>query len=99
MSRTEYDAMAATGRLQPTLKGTDMKHVTLPSDRNAFRSTVSGSLFAEFDMVDAQTMPGGNSAWLIVYGPRSIHGKLALKKGLSVAELPYVKNLRIIEVK
>ena len=61
MSRAEYDAMAATGRMLPTVKGMEMKHVTAPPDPNAFRAAVPGSVFAEFDMIDAQVSRGGNA--------------------------------------
>ena len=97
MSRAEYDAMVATGRMPPTVKGLDMKHVTAPPNSNAFRAAVTGSLFVEFDMVDAQLSPGGNSAWLIVYGPNSVQGRLAINRGLAVSELPRVENVIIAE--
>ena len=99
MNRAEYDTMVATGRMQPTVKGLDMKHVTIPPDSNAYRATVTGSVFVEFDIIDAQTMPGGNPAGLIVYGPRSVHGRLAINRGLSVAELSRVENIVIMEIK
>ncbi len=85
------------GRMQPTLKGMDMKHVTAPPDSDAFRAAAVGSVFVEFDMVDAQVSPGGNAAWLIVYGPNSVQGRLAAKRGIAVAELPRVENMTITE--
>ena len=97
MNRAEYDAMAAAGRMQPTVKGMEMKHVTVPPDPDAYRAAVAGSVFAEFDMIDAQVSRGGNAAWLIVYGPNSVLGRLAKQRGQSVAELPRIENLTITE--
>ena len=36
MGRAEYEAMVTTGRVQPTVTGLDMKHVTAPPDPEAF---------------------------------------------------------------
>lgn len=97
MSRAEHDVMAAAGRVQPTVAGLDMKHVTAPPDSNAFRAAVRGSVFVEFDVIDAETSPGGRAGWLIIYGPKSAPGRLAAGRGLTVAELPRVQNVMITE--
>jgi len=97
MSRTEHDAMAAAGRMLPTVGGLDMKHVTAPPDPDAFRAATRGSVFVEFDMIDAETSPGGRIDWLIIYGPKSALGRLAAMRGLTVADLPRVQNVVIME--
>jgi hypothetical protein len=51
----------------------------------------------EFDVVDAQVSPGGKLGWLIIYGPNSAIGRLAAKKGMTVASLPRVENVVITE--
>lgn len=84
MSRAEYDAMVATGRVQPTTDGREMKHVTAPRDPNSFRAADPGSVFAGFDVDDAQVVTGGRAGWYIVYGPNCIHGRKALHKGMIV---------------
>ncbi len=99
MSRAEYDAMIATGRVQPALDGRDMKHVTAPPDRSSFRAADVGSVFVEFDMDDAQMLPGGKQGWYIVYGPNSVHGRSAMLKGKTVMPLPAVQNVIITEIK
>jgi hypothetical protein len=97
MSQTEHELMVTTGQIQPTVTGLEMKHVTAPPDSSAFSSAPAGSVFVEFDIVDAQVSPGGNAAWLIVYGPNSIQGRLVARRGLAVAGLPRVENVMITE--
>jgi hypothetical protein len=97
MSRAEYDAMVAAGRVQPTAAGLDMKHVTAPPDPDAFRAAPSGSVFAEFDVVDAQVAPGGHPSWLILYGANSTLGRLAARRGLPAAALPRAANVVVTE--
>ncbi len=99
MSRAEYDAMAMADRMQPTLDGREMKHVTAPPDRSSFRAAEAGSVFVEFDTVDAQMATGGKQGWYIVYGPNSFHGRNATRNGRAVAALPDVKNVIIMETK
>ena len=99
MSRAEYDAMVKAGRMQPTLDGRETKHVTVPPDRSSFRAAEAGSVFVEFDTVDAQTAPGGKQGWYIIYGPSSFHGRNAIRKGRTVAALPDVQNVVIMESK
>lgn len=99
MSRAEYDAMVATGRVQPNLDGREMKHVTLPPNPNGFLSADAGSVFAEFNVDDQQVAPGGREDWFIIYGPNSPRGRNALNKGILVTELPTVDSLMITKVK
>ena len=74
-----------------------MKHVTAPPDPDAFRAAAAGSIFVEFDMVDAQVSPSGTAAWLIVYGPRSVQDRLAARRGQTVSEPPRVENMKSTE--
>ena len=99
MSRAEYDATVRAGRVQPTLRGEDMKHVTLPPVAQEFLSAPKGSVFVEFDIIDAYTSPGGRVGWLIVYGANSFLGQLALRRGHPFVELPRVANVVVTETK
>ncbi len=99
MSRAEYDATVQTGRLQPTLRGEDMKHITSPPLAREFSAALKGSVFAEFDMIDAYTSPGGRVGWLIVYGANSFLGQVALRRGQANVELPHVANISITATK
>jgi len=99
MSRAEYDAMVAAGRVKPNLDGREMKHVTAPPDPDSFRAAGPGSVFVEFDVDDAQMTSGGRQGWHILYGPNSVHGRNALRQGKLVAELPAVQNVVITETK
>lgn len=99
MSRAEYEAMVAAGRVQPTLDGRDMKHVTSPPAPNDFRAADPGSVFVEFDVDDAQMLPGGRAGWFILYGPNSVHGRNALRKDETVTALSVALNIAITETK
>lgn len=100
MSRAEYDAMVTTGRTQPRLTtGQDAVHVTRPSDPGAYRAAPAKSVYAEFDVDDAQMTNGGTAGWAILYGPNSPLGTLAARKGTPLTAMPAVTNLVIIAVK
>ena len=99
MSRTEYEAMVATGRVQPNLDGREMKHFTSPPDPDSFRAADPGSVFVEFAVEDTQVLPGGHQDWFIVYGPNSVHGRNAIRKGVLVMPLPAVSGIIITEIK
>lgn len=86
------------GRVLPTTAGQDMKHATAPPDPKAFRAAARGSVLVEFDVIDAQTSPGGRAGWLVIYGPKSALGRLAIGRGLTVAGLPRIQNVVITEV-
>ena len=100
MSRAEYDAMMATGRVQPRLSmGQDAAHVTLPPDPDAYRAAPIGSVFVEFDVDDAQMTSGGTAGWTIIYGPNSIYGTVAARRGNPLTGMPPATNLIIVAVK
>ena len=99
MSRAEYDVMVKARRMQPTLDGREMKHVTAPPDPGGFRAADAGSVFAEFDVDDAQVVAGGKQGWYIIYGPKCIYGRKALQKGIIVTEMPAVQNVVITRTK
>ncbi len=100
MSRAEYDAMAATGRVQPRLStGQDAAHVTRPPDPNAYRAAPVGSMFVEFDVDDVQMTAGGTAGWAIIYGPNSLYGIMAARRGKPLAAMPAATNLVINTVK
>lgn len=100
MSRAEYDTMIATGRLQPRLStGQDLVHVTLPADPASYRAAPAGSVFAKFDVDDAQMAKGGTAKWKIFYGPNSPPGILSARRGNPLAGMPSVTNLVLVAVK
>lgn len=100
MSRAEHDAMLATGRVQPRLStGQDAAHVTWPPDPDAYRAAPAGSVFVEFDVDDYQTTSGGTAGWTIIYGPNSIYGIIAARRGNPLASMPSAANLVIVAVK
>ena len=100
MSQAEYDAMLTTGRAQPRLTtGQDTVHVTRPSNHEAYKAAPAKSVYAEFDVDDAQMTNGGTAGWAILYGPNSQFGRLAAQRGTPLTSMPAVTNLVIIAVK
>lgn len=96
MSRVEYKAMAAEGRVQPDLYGKDLKHATLPPDAGAYRAAETGSVFVEFDVSDAQIAPGGRDGWAIIFGPNSPRGILEARRGRPLGGMPAAGNITVI---
>lgn len=76
-----------------------MKHVTTPPDPGSFRAANPGSVFAEFEVDDAQMVFGGRQGWYILYGPNCIYGRKALQNGLIVNEMPAVQSIVITKTK
>lgn len=91
--------MVAAGKVLPTVEGMDMKHVSLPPDADTYRAAEPGSIFVEFDVIDAQISPGGNEGWVIIFGPNSTLSRLAAQRGLAVTALPRVENIIIRETR
>ena len=99
MSRAEYDAMAVTGRVQPRLStGQHIAHVTLPPNPAAYRAAPVGSVFVEFDVDDTQMTAGGTEGWAILYGPNSVFGIIATRRGKPLADMPAATDPVIIAV-
>lgn len=96
MSRAEYKAMAAEGRVQPDLYGKDLKHAALPPDAGAYRAAEAGSVFVEFDVSDTQIAPGGRDGWVIIFGPNSPRGMLAARRGQPLDGMPAAENITVI---
>jgi len=96
MSQAEYEAMVSQGKVQSnTNNGLDMKHVTVPPDPSAYAAADSGSVFVQFDVPTSQLAQGGKAGWGIVYGPNSIHGRLAAQKGSPVSGMPDACNISV----
>jgi hypothetical protein len=86
MSRTEYDAMIGSGRVQESFSGTT--HVASPADASAFiNQAASGSLYVEFN-VPTLSLKATNEGWSKVLGPNSLEGRLAARKGLPIPQMP-----------
>jgi pretoxin HINT domain-containing protein len=96
MSQAEYEQMVATGRVQPTQAGLEQKSVTVPPDPDSYRAAGPGSVFVEFHVPTSQLAQGGKTAWGTVFGPESIFGRLAAKRGISLpAGMPEARNIVI----
>lgn len=80
MSPNEFSAMQKTNMVQESMSGTT--HVAFPADANAFmRQAQPGSMYVEF-FVPSNSLKVTNLAdgWAKILGPRSVEGRLALKK-------------------
>jgi RHS repeat-associated protein len=91
MSQAEYDAMAASGRVQESFSGTT--HVASPADASAFINQAKpGSLYVEFN-VPTSSLKATNAGWSKIIGPNSLEGRLAGRKGLPVPQMPNATNI------
>jgi RHS repeat-associated protein len=100
MSQAEHDAMKATGKVQSNINtGQDMMHITVPPNPDAYLAAKPGSIFAEFDVPNAQLTAGGKPGWGIVYGPNSIYGRLAAQQGNPLTGMPDAMNIFITQTK
>jgi hypothetical protein len=72
------------------------KSVSVPPDPGSYQAAAPGSVFVEFDVPTDQLTQGGKSGWGIVYGPESIHGRLAARRGLALPPgMPEARNIII----
>jgi len=93
MSQAEYDTMIKTGKVPESFTGTT--HVASPADINAFgKQAKPGSIYVEFD-VPSSSLKATNQGWSKIVGPNSLEGRLAVKKGNPVPEMPSATNIEI----
>ena len=93
MFRAEYDKMVKTGKVQESYSG--ITHVANPADYNAFyKQAKKGSVYVEFD-VPLSSVKQTKDVWAKILGPKTPEGKLNLKKGLPVPEMPNAENIKI----
>jgi hypothetical protein len=79
MSPAEYGKMQKTGYVQESNTGTT--HVANPADKTAFgKQAPVGSVYVEFDVPLSSVRQTGES-WAKILGPRSLEGRLLVKKG------------------
>jgi hypothetical protein len=91
MSQIEYDAMRVSGRVQQSYSGTT--HVASPANATAFiNQAKSGSLYVEFN-VPTSSLKTTNEGWSKIIGPDSLEGRLALRKGLPVPQMPVATDI------
>lgn len=94
MSKTEYDKMVASGRVQESYTGTT--HVASPANPHAFgQQAPKGSVYVEFDVPAGSVAPGGQPGWGRILGPNSMEGRNAALRGRPVPEMPPAENIKI----
>ncbi|OPX41839.1 hypothetical protein CLHUN_42910 [Ruminiclostridium hungatei] len=96
MSQTEYDAMVKSGKVQESSTGTT--HVASPANPEAFKSAKPGSLYVEFE-VPASSLVATSKGWAKIVGPNSLEGRMAVKKGNPLPEMPKAGNVKIEGIK
>ncbi|GIO67642.1 hypothetical protein J21TS3_24630 [Paenibacillus cookii] len=97
MSEDELSKMTKTGKVQESYSGTT--HVAHPSNPSAFgKQAKPGSVYAEFD-VPLSSLKPTNEGWAKIIGPNSLEGRLAVKKGLPIPQMPSATNIRTIRMK
>jgi hypothetical protein len=97
MSAEEHALMKQTGKVQESLSGTT--HVANPANAEAFmKQAAPGSRYVEFKVsVDSVKMT--NQGWAKIIGPNSLEGRMALRKGLTVPEMPSATDITWIASK
>jgi len=70
--------------------------VTVPPEPESFRAAKPGSVFAEFDVPEAQLKPGGDSGWGLVFGPNSNWGIIMARRGTPVDAMPEATNIELV---
>lgn len=88
MSTNELKAMQSTKMVQESVTGTT--HVASPASANAFmRQAKPGSTYVEFT-IPSSSLKITNPAegWGKILGPNSMEGRLALRKGEPVPQMP-----------
>lgn len=94
MSNDEYEAMMATGKIQPSPNNPHVKHVAYPSDMEAFgKQAAPGSVYVEFDVPLDSVKPAG-SGWARIPGPDSPESRLNEKRGGEKLKFPDIINIR-----
>ncbi|SHI25091.1 hypothetical protein SAMN02745823_03900, partial [Sporobacter termitidis DSM 10068] len=94
MSQAEYKKLLETGTVPESFSGTT--HVANPADISAFgKQAKPGSVYVEFDVPSTSIKPTSNG-WSKIIGPNSLEGRLALKKGLALPEMPKATNIKIV---
>ena len=92
MSLEEQQAMERSGMVQEGSGG--MTHVAHPADPVAYeRQAPAGDRYVEFDVPAVSLRAGGAPGWAIIAGPNSLYGRLALRRGEPVPQLPPVRNV------
>lgn len=93
MSQAEYETMVKTGKVPESFTGTT--HVANPATSEAFgKQAKSGTIYVEFDVTTSSLKPT-NEGWSKIVGPNSLEGRLAVKKGNPLPEMPSVTNIKV----
>jgi hypothetical protein len=91
MSQGEFSAMRTSGKVQESFSGTT--HVANPADASAFINQAKpGSLYIEFN-VPASSLKTTNEGWSKVIGPNSLEGRLAVRNGQPIPQMPEATSI------
>ena len=98
MSRSEYNEMLRTGRVQASPDG-NTTYVANPANPTAYRAAPSGSVYVEFDVPTSSIRAAGNIYWGQISGPGSLADRLLRRQGLPpITEMPLATNIRVVGV-
>jgi hypothetical protein len=84
MSKTEYEAMKTTGKVQEGLGGST--RVAFPASPNTYRNAPLGDRYVEFNVPTSSLKPHSQGTMQIP-GPNSLYGRIATSKGNTI-EMP-----------
>lgn len=97
MSRAEYDAMKAGGRM---MEGAGGKTSVATGGFESFPAAAKGSVYAEFQVPTNSLIQGGQSNWFSILGPNASKSQLFMLQKQGGEILPKIQNLSpIIKIK
>jgi RHS repeat-associated protein len=91
MSRSEYDAMLESRVVQEGAGG--QTSVLYPADPAAYAGAARGSIYVEFDVPATSLAQGGTEGWFVISGPNSLRGRLAVRRGEPIPQMPPARNI------
>jgi hypothetical protein len=92
MSQDEYSKMIDTGMVQEGAGG--VTYAAEPATPDAYgREAAPGTVYVEFDVPSVLLYPGGKPGYVKMSTPQGQPGRIAVRKGLPIPELPPALNI------
>ncbi|MGW4776941.1 TreTu family toxin [Streptomyces filamentosus] len=92
MSPVEYQKMVSTGMVQEGKGG--YTYVVSPGDPEAYKPTIKGSIYVEFDVPESSLISGGRPGDYKMANPDTLFGRILAKKG-GTPGMPEARNIRL----
>ncbi len=100
MSKSEYEDLLATSRVQPGAG--NVTSVSYPASPASYGSQANpGSVYVEFDVPVNSLIQGGRADWFTILGPDSTLAKALLRAGriTELPQFPSIYNIVLLAIK